>query len=70
MAAKGTTPRISHCLLRAGKLKTPKDKTAPPNEKPPAARKPSRMDEILKVIEDYANTQRELLTTLRKRFFH
>jgi len=51
-------------------MKTPKDKTSPPNEKPPEVRKPSRMDEILKVIEEYANTQRELLRMLRKRFFH
>jgi hypothetical protein len=59
-------------LLASGwqKMKRPSDKTAPPNEKPPAAPKPSRMDEILKVIEEYANTQRQLLRTLRKKFFH
>jgi len=51
-------------------MKTPTDKTARPDEKPSEARKRSRMDEILKVIEEYANNQRELLRTLRKRFFH
>ena len=52
-------------------MKRPTDKPAPRNQKPPTARKPSRIaKEILKVIEEYANTQRELLKALRKRFFH
>ena len=70
MAAKETTLGFAIACLRAGKMKTPTDKTARPDETPPEARKPSRMDEILKVIEEYANTQRELLRMLRKRFFH
>ena len=53
------------------KMKRPTDKTAPPDEKPPTARKPSRITkEILKVIEEYASTQREFLKALRKRLFH
>jgi hypothetical protein len=50
-------------------MKTPTE-TARPDEKPPPAPKLSRMDEILNMIEEYANTQRELLRMLRKRFFH
>jgi hypothetical protein len=57
-------------LLSGFKMKTPTDETARPGEKPPEVRKPSRMDEILMVIEEYANTQREGLRMLRKRFFH
>jgi hypothetical protein len=53
------------------KMKRPTDKTAPPDEKPPTARKPSRITkEILKVIEEYASSQREFLKALRKRLFH
>jgi hypothetical protein len=53
------------------KMKMPTDKTAPRDQKPPTARKPSGITkEILKVIEEYASTQRELLKALRKRFFH
>jgi hypothetical protein len=53
------------------KMKRPTDKTAPRDQKPTTARKPSRITkEILKVIEEYANTQREFLKALRKRFFH
>ena len=51
-------------------MKTPTNKTAAADEKPPTDHKLSRMEEILKVIEEYANTQRELLRTLRKKFFH
>ena len=51
-------------------MKRPTDKTAPRDQKPPTARKPSRITkEILKVIEEYASTQREFLKALRKRFF-
>ena len=50
--------------------KTPtKDPPADEGE-PPIAAKPSRMDERLKVIEEYINSQREFLRALRKRFFH
>ena len=52
-------------------MKTPTDKTAPPNKTPPTARKPSRItEEIRKVIEEYASVQREFLKALRKRIFH
>jgi len=52
-------------------MKRPTDETAPRDQKPPTAREPSRITmEILKVIEEYANTQREILKALRKRFFH
>jgi hypothetical protein len=52
-------------------MKRPTDKTAPRDQKPPAARKPSRITkEILKVIEEYASSQREFLKALRKRLFH
>jgi hypothetical protein len=58
-------------LLGLSKMKRPMDKTVPRDQKPPTARKPSRhMKEILKVIEEYASTQREFLKALRKRFFH
>jgi hypothetical protein len=51
-------------------MKTPIGKPAP-IKKPPAARKPSRIaEEIRKVIEEYASTQREFLKALRKRLFH
>ena len=51
-------------------MKMPTDKTTP-RDQPPTAHKPSGITaEILKVIEEYANTQRELLKALRKRFFH
>jgi hypothetical protein len=51
-------------------MKTPTDKAAAAGQKPPTDRKLWRMEEILKVIEEYANSQRELLRTLRKKFFH
>jgi hypothetical protein len=52
-------------------MKRPTDKTASRDQKPPKARKPLGITkEILKVIEEYASTQRELLKALRKRFFH
>jgi hypothetical protein len=57
------------CASGPQKRKTPTE-TARPDEKPPPAPKLSRMDEILNMIEEYANTQRELLRMLRKRFFH
>jgi hypothetical protein len=66
--SRGTTPSIA-CFGLA-KTETPKDKPAAADEEPPTDRKPSRMDEILKVIEEYANSQSELLRTLRKKFFH
>jgi hypothetical protein len=51
-------------------MKTPTDKTTPSDKKPPTAGKPSRItEEILKVIEEYASSQREFLKLLRKRFF-
>ena len=51
-------------------MKTPTDRTAAAVEKSPTDRKPSRIKEILKVIEEYANSQRELLRKLRQKFFH
>jgi hypothetical protein len=52
-------------------MKRSTDKTAPRDQKPPAARKPSRItEEIRKVIEEYASSQREFLKALRKRLFH
>jgi hypothetical protein len=49
----------------------PTDKNAPRDQKPPTANKPSGITkEIIKVLEEYASTQRELLKALRKRFFH
>jgi len=52
-------------------MKRSTDKTAPCDQKPPAARKPSRITkEIRKVIEEYASSQREFLKVLRKRLFH
>ncbi len=52
-------------------MKTPA-KDAPPadEEKPREAPKPSRMEERLKMVEEYINSQREFLRALRKRFFH
>jgi len=51
-------------------MKMPTDKTTP-RDQPPTPRKPSDITkEILKVIEEYASTQRELLKALRKRLFH
>jgi hypothetical protein len=48
----------------------PKDKTASAKGKPPSARKQSRMEEILKVIEEYASGYKEFLKALRKKHFH
>jgi hypothetical protein len=50
--------------------KRPPDNIAPVDGKPPTARKPSRMEEILRIIEEYASSQRELLKALRKKLFH
>lgn len=50
--------------------KRPPDKTASADQKPSTARKQSRMDEILRVVEEYARGQRELMKALRKRLFH
>jgi hypothetical protein len=50
--------------------KRPPDKTASADRKPSTARKQSRMDEILRVVEEYARGQRELLKALRKKLFH
>jgi hypothetical protein len=50
--------------------KRPPDKTAPADREPTTARKQSRMDEILRVIEEYAKGQREVLKALRKKLFH
>jgi hypothetical protein len=71
MAAQGNEPLglVIACFGLA-KMKPPTDKTADADEKPPTDRTPSRMEEILKVIEEYANSQRELLRTLRQKFFH
>jgi len=71
LAAQGDQPLgfVIACFGLA-KMKTPTDKSAAADEKPPTDRKPSRMEEILQVIEEYANSQRELLRTLRQRFFH
>jgi hypothetical protein len=70
--AQATKPLgLSLFCFGLAKMKRPTDKTAPPDQKPPRARKPSRIaKEILKVIEEYASTQRELLKALRKRLFH
>jgi hypothetical protein len=50
--------------------KRPKDKTASAEGKTPSARKQSRMEEILKVIEEYASGYKEFLKALRKKHFH
>ena len=49
--------------------KRPPDKTASADQKPSTARKQSRMDEILRVVEEYARGQRELMKALRKNGF-
>ena len=52
-------------------MKTPTGKTDSPDKNPPTARKPSRItEEIRKVLEEYASTQRKFLKALRKRLFH
>ena len=71
LAVRATTP-LSLSLFASGwqKMKTPIGKPAP-IKKPLGARKPPRiMEEIRKVIEEYASTQREFLKALRKRLFH
>jgi hypothetical protein len=50
--------------------KRPPDKTASADRKPSTARKQSRMVEIIRVVEEYARGQREILTALRKKLFH
>jgi hypothetical protein len=61
--------------LRAGRAgmaqdKKPNEKTASADHSRDTAHKQSRMEEIVRVIEEYANGQRELLKALRKKFFH
>jgi len=46
------------------------DNTASEDGKPSARRKQSRMEEIIKVIEEYASGYREFLKALRKKHFH
>jgi hypothetical protein len=48
----------------------PIDKAASPNGQPSGARKQSRMEEILRVIEEYASGYREFMKALRKKHFH
>jgi hypothetical protein len=50
--------------------KRPPDNTASADWKPSTARKQSRMEEIIRVVEEYARGQREILTALRKKLFH
>jgi hypothetical protein len=70
LAQATQTPVFVGVCFGLAKLKMPTDKTTP-RDQPPTAHKPSSITaEILKVIEEYANTQRELLKALRKRFFH
>jgi len=40
------------------------------NEKPPSVRKHSRMEEVLKVVEEYVAPLREFRKALRKKLFH
>jgi hypothetical protein len=41
-----------------------------PDGKPYTRRKDWRMEEILRVIEEYASSQREFLKALRQKYFH
>ena len=52
------------------KMKSPSNEKSAVNKKPPKVRKRSRMEEMLRVIEEYVTPQREFLKALRKRFFH
>jgi hypothetical protein len=45
-------------------------KTDSTDGKPSTARKQSRMEEIITVIEEYASGYREFLKWLRKKHFH
>ena len=48
----------------------PTDKAASPNGEPSATRKQSRMEEILRVIEEYASGYKEFLNRYAKKHFH
>ena len=52
------------------KTKPTANKKSGANEKPPNVRKQSRMEEVLKVIEEYVAPQREFQKALRKKLFH
>ena len=49
------------------KMKTTDDNTAPADKKPRSARKQSRTKERLKIVEEYAASQMEVLQTVHKK---
>ena len=52
------------------KTKPTANKKSAASKKPPNVRKQSRMEEVLKVIEEYVAPQREFRKALRKKWFH
>jgi hypothetical protein len=53
-----------------GQDKTPEDRTDSADERAATARNHSRMEEILRLIEEYVSEQREVVKALRKKLFH
>ena len=52
-------------------MQMPENKnTRPDDDERDTARKRSRMEEILQVIEEHADSQREFLKSLRRKLFH
>jgi hypothetical protein len=66
----GATGVLAVFLSMGRKTKFPSNEKSAVNKKPPKVPKRSRLDEMLKVIEEYVAPQREFLKALRKRFFH
>ena len=55
------------CLRNANARK---QNARPDDEERDTARKRSPMEEILQVIDEYADSQREFLKSLRRKLFH